>query len=630
MLLLLLLLLPSLLLLIDFGLGALLHSFSCKKATLGTVQWTHDERLVFHMVTNEVHVYDRDFCRVGKLRYPGVASFSLPPVKGAPPNALPGAAADAASYLLTVFAPGAKGKPARVDLLRYPDRLGRDTPASGPSLAFKSLFNAEEVTVQWSPRADAALLLTSTAVDNTGASYYGSTHLFLLLASTPKTPGAGAALAVPLPPEAAGKSSDGGGAVPIVAADWITNPHVVGPVPFAVIAGNMPALASLHHGVTAEPTFLFGRAHRNTLDVSPHGRFLACGGYGNLAGGMDFWDRHKGKRIPRRVQLPEAAPDGGTAYVTVKEPADLVVPAAPSPVVGHQWAPDSRTYLVSTTSPRMNVENGAHVYRYDGSLVDAARLPWDNARYRPDKLLCAEYVPAPPPPEGDKAFYYYPDRPQSPPPRGAVELKGEAAARALAALSPGSGAARGKDGGGARRDGSGGALAAAAYVPPAARGAGGGAYVPPGARRGGAQGGGGLAARMRQEREGSAATVAGVKVSKRTGPVGAASVANAAGVGGAAGDKSKSALRREKQRLAKERAEQEAAEAARREEEEARARAEANRADPEKRAKKIKKTLKQIDEIKKKKEGGVDLNEDQVKKLASEESLREELAQLGL
>merc|ERR1719203_1321414 len=101
---------------------------------------------------------------------------------------------------------------------------------------------------------------------------------------------------------------------------------------------------------------------------------------------MDFWDRNKGKRIPRVVLA------GEESYVTIKD--DLSVTSS-SPVVGHQWSPDSRTYLVSTTSPRMNVDNGVNIYRYDGSLVDSATLPWENAKYHPNKLLCAEYVPAP-------------------------------------------------------------------------------------------------------------------------------------------------------------------------------------------------------------------------------------------
>ena len=140
-----------------------------------------------------------------------------------------------------------------------------------------------------------------------------------------------------------------------------------------------------------------------------------------------------------------------------------------------------------------------------------------------------------------------------------------------------------------------------------------------------------LAERMRKEREGNTSGAVKVKpgvpgmassASKKKAPVGMAVEEPAS--------KSKNALRRERQRQAKERA----AEAERlKAEEEAKKKAEdeaKNSApvDPEKRAKKIKKLLKQIDELKSKDAG--DLNEDQNAKIASEETLREELAGLAI
>lgn len=336
---------------------------------------------------------------------------------------------------------------------------------------------------------------------------------------------------------------------------------------------------------------------------------------------MDFWDRNKGKKIPRHVVLPPGGGGEATSYVTIKDASDLTVTSS-NPVVGHQWSPDGRTYVVSTTSPRMNVDNGVALYRYDGSKVDESRLPWDNDKYRPDRLLAAEFVPAPFP-EDDGAYYYYDDRPQSPAPRSRyTELKGKDADDALARLQAADAAA-------AKAGGKASSAPAKAYVPPGARKAGGGgSYVPPGARAG-RGGGSSLAERMRREREGGAAAVSGVKVQAgRKGPVG--SSASVVGGSAPANQKSKSAIRRDKQKLAKEKAEKEAEEAERRKAEEEKAKIEANRTDPAKRSKKIKKVLKQIDEIKAKRDGGAELNEDQVAKLATEEELRKELAELGL
>jgi len=88
--------------------------------------------------------------------------------------------------------------------------------------------------------------------------------------------------------------------------------------------------------------------------------------------------------------------------------------------------------------------------------------------------------------------------------------------------------------------------------------------------------------------------------------------------------KSKSAIKREKAKLKKKQEQQKAAAA----QAAAPAPEPAAAVDPEKRARKIKKTLKQIDDLKKKDASA--LNEDQKTKMASEESLLAELAQLGI
>jgi len=128
--------------------------------------------------------------------------------------------------------------------------------------------------------------------------------------------------------------------------------------------------------------------------------------------------------------------------------------------------------------------------------------------------------------------------------------------------------------------------------------------------------------------------VSGVKVVHRTGQlVGASSVISATATTTNApteAEKSASAIRREKQRLAKEKAEREAAELEQRKVDEEQARIIANKTDPEKRSKKLVKLLKQIDDIKLKLINGDELNDDQKKKMESEEELRKELASLGI
>jgi translation initiation factor 2A len=529
--------------------GEFLHGFvqkNLKRDGWPYLHWTHDETYAFLQVTNEIRVYQGDVfskCSgdeqvrfVDKMRCPGMTSMSVP------------TRATTASYLLTTFVPNSKDRPARVSLHTYPSKVPSNA-TTYPALLSKSLYQADDVTVHWSPKGDAALTALQTSVDTSGESYYGSTTLFLLdeVASD--------VVSVPLPNNSTG---------PVLDVSWMPNPTK--PPCFAVISGRMPAMASLHHGSTAEPLFLFGNAHRNTIAWSEHGRFVCLAGFGNLAGGMTFWDRNKQKPIPQY--------DPATGV-----PSQPEVKA--SCTVGYGWSPDSRMFVVSTTSPRMNVDNGIRLFRYNGEEVTT--VPWDNSNYKPDRLLEATFVPVP---EG-----MYPDRPQSPAPRPADPETAAAVAQAKEKLA-----------------------AAKPTVAPSA-----GRYVPPSAR-GKSSGGNSLAERLRREKEGN--MMGATKVTPKSSVPGMASKKGTVVGLVPVETKSKSALKKERQRAAKAKAE---AEAAQKKAEEAAA-ASSSAADPAKRAKKIYKLLKQIDELKAKDPG--ELNDDQKDKISKESSLREELATL--
>ena len=499
------------------------------------VQWTHDEKIAVHVTTSEVRFYPASSLRgegdavavrySDELRIQNVASISLPRASTGSSD----------FYLLTAFVPGTKDKPARAGLYKF--LPGGQTKADTPPLLSKSLFQAEDMKVTWNPAGDAALLTLQTAVDTSGQSYYGSSQLFMLRYGETEV------VAVPLQQEG-----------PVADVAWL--PDASKPPCFVVVAGKMPSLASLHHGKTGKATFLFGNAHRNVVSWAPHGRFLCLAGFGNLAGGMSFWDRNKQKLINNGCVE--------NAKGSLR---------AESAVVGYDWSPSSRWFLCSTCSPRMNVDNGVRLFRYNGQSVKT--LPWNNEHYLPDKLLQACFVPANP--------TVYEDRPQSPPPEGMTE--------ATSVTAP---------------------VAIAAAPKPAGR------YVPPSAR-GRAGGGTSLAERMRREKEGnlqSATRVIDTKVKTPTG------VKNVVGMSQPTQSKSKSQLKREKEKKKKQQEAEQAANAA------AAAVAEPSTVDPEKRARKIKKTLKQIDDLKSK--DASTLNDDQKAKIASEADLRAELAKLGL
>lgn len=526
------------------------HQKVLKREGWPYLHWTHDEAWAFLQVSNEVRVYKGDSLKEGvrfvdKMRCPGMTTMSVPK------------SATSSSYLISTFVPADKNKPARVSLHKYPSSQPVAPNATNyPAIMSKSIFQAEEVTVHWSPKGDSALMAMQTSVDTSGESYYGSTTLYLMAEASKDV------VSVPLPNNSSG---------PVVDVSWMPNPHQ--PPCFVVISGRMPTMASLHHGTTAEPIFLFGNAHRNTISWSTHGRFLCLAGFGNLAGGMTFWDRNKQKPIPQYDQTT------GVPFVNTELKASCTV--------GYGWSPDSRFFGVSTTSPRMNVDNGVRLFRYNGEEVSV--VPWENENYKPDKLLQATFVPALPD--------VYPDRPQSPPPKPTGDAETLAQAKE--------------------------AVKAAATKPVATKAT--GRYVPPSAR--GRTGGSSLAERMRKEKE--QGMMGATKVVNKPSVVGSSGKSGIVGaVPKQEGGKSKNALRKEKQKLAKQKREQEEAEKKAQEEAAAKAAAAAAAEDPEKRARKIKKTLKQIGELKAKDASA--LNDDQKRKIASEQKLVEELASLGL
>ncbi|KAJ8603638.1 hypothetical protein CTAYLR_007566 [Chrysophaeum taylorii] len=311
------------------------HAKQLKKGGINaTLVWSGDEDIAAHVVANTVHVYAGDFSsQQHAIQCLDVAQVSVSPAPDPP-------------YGLALFVPEIKGRPAAVKIAAYP----------GEVVCHKAFYRAQDVTLKWSPQGHGVLVQTHTDVDATGGSYYGGTGLYLLHARQTKPGEPAFECLVPLPKEG-----------PIADAQWEPSKGRE----FVVIAGAIPPVAALYN-LDAQPLFTFGAAHRNVVSWAPHGRFLALCGFGNMAGDVDFWDRHKKKKI------------GSTN-----------VPTA----VAYGWAPDSRSFMAATLAPRMNVDNAVRVYRYDGSGPVALRSD------RQPLFDCA-WIPA--------SSSSYPDRPASP------------------------------------------------------------------------------------------------------------------------------------------------------------------------------------------------------------------------
>eukprot|EP01035_Chromulina_nebulosa_P018807 gene18807-24576_t len=183
------------------------------------------------------------------------------------------------------------------------------------------MFSASEAKLLWNSTGTTLLVLTSSDVDRSNTSYYGSSQLFHL-------------------------SSDG-------KAEGMTvmkkegSIHDVQWAPsgdkYVVIAGAMPAQCTLFD-LSHNPIYEFGYLHRNTISWSPHSRFLVLAGFGNLAGEIDFYDVLRLRKLGSNV-----------AHCSIS----------------YSWSPDSSYFLVGTTAPRMNVDNGFKIFKHnsEGPLV---------------------------------------------------------------------------------------------------------------------------------------------------------------------------------------------------------------------------------------------------------------------
>lgn len=427
----------------------------------------------------------------------------------------------AAPYKVALFVPEKKGKPASVKIYQFPN--GLDAPS-----ATKSFYKAQDVSLKWSPTGSALIIETRTDVDTSGKSYYGETGLFFMQSDGEYD------CIVPLTKE---------GTVHDVAWD----PTGRG---FVVIAGAMPAHATLYD-TKALPIFEFGAAPRNHVSWSPHGRFLCLAGFGNLRGDMDFWERNKLKK------MGSATSNSATTFA---------------------WSPDSRYFATATTFPRLRVDNGFKIFRYDGTgpIHQEERGELYDLQFRP------------------AAPDAYPNRPQSPRRKGEDAGFGSSSAP-KAAPKP------------------------QAYRPPNSTGA--------------------LAAMMRKEEGGSRKLDRNKYAPPRGGAPtvpGMAAPRTIPGMGAAPAPKklSKSARKKKAQEAAEAKAAVEAALAKANASTPTKPTPPAAPVEltPEEKAKKVKglmKKLKQIDAIKAKKEAGDSLNEDQLHKLETEQALRDEVAELS-
>ena len=234
-----------------------------------------------------------------------------------------------APYSIATFVPEIKADPAQMKVFRYPNLT--------EAVAQKKMFRASDAEFLWSPTGSAILIRTSTDVDASGGSYYGESKL-TFFSSDGKSEGTVAL------------SKDG----PVHDTAWSPSGKE-----FVVVYGTMPAKATLFD-FKCNAVFDFGTGSRNTVSWAPHGRFLLLGGFGNISGHLELWDNNKKK------QLCTTRVSDSTAFA---------------------WSPCSRFILFNTLFPRLRVDNGFKILKYDGTVIHTEKVDGElyQVSWRPAK-----------------------------------------------------------------------------------------------------------------------------------------------------------------------------------------------------------------------------------------------------
>ncbi|XP_051934111.1 eukaryotic translation initiation factor 2A isoform X1 [Hippocampus zosterae] len=299
--------------------GGLLKGLFQKKADCWCPSWSRDEKMAVRIVSNELHFFEDNNFNViaNKLHLQKISNFELSP--GSHPSKV------------CVYVPGSKGAPSFVRIFQYPQLVGPDA-----ALATKSFFKADRVNMQWNNKASAVLVMASTEVDKSGASYYGEQTLHYLHVG-------GETAHVQLPKNG-----------PIYDVAWSPNSSE-----FCVVYGFMPAKATVFN-LKCDAVFDFGTGPRNAAYYSPQGHLLVLAGFGNLRGQMEVWDAKKYQQVCK------------------SQAADAT---------HFSWCPDGEHVVTATCSPRLRVGNGFQVRHYAGGVAHAYETPggaelWE-VRWRP-------------------------------------------------------------------------------------------------------------------------------------------------------------------------------------------------------------------------------------------------------
>ncbi len=197
---------------------------------------------------------------------------------------------------------------------------------------FKNLSKGgQEINFVFAPNGHAVIIWASFDVDNTGENYYGQHDLRYVQL--------------------------GGGNKRSKVAVFDTQVSDVAWSPdsadFIVISGKQPAVCTLYNN-NCIPIFEFGRIHANTIRYSPFSNLVLLGGFGNLVGGIQVWNKDNFKLIGKNK-----------AHCTVL----------------CEWSPDGSQILTAVTHPRVRVDNEIKLFSFCAKQIQHRKIDAPNELY---------------------------------------------------------------------------------------------------------------------------------------------------------------------------------------------------------------------------------------------------------
>uniref|UniRef100_A0A1B0C9L9 Eukaryotic translation initiation factor 2A n=1 Tax=Lutzomyia longipalpis TaxID=7200 RepID=A0A1B0C9L9_LUTLO len=272
--------------------------------------WSNDESIFAIMLGGEVFFFEVN----------GPDGFKTSTKKlGGGRNGCISVAPNHGQPYLAFYVPGVKGSPSMCKIYQYP------TLNPTQAISSKSFFQADKVEMMWNKRGTGLLLLTSTDVDQSNASYYGKQALHFMSTK-------GDSFAVQL-------SKEG----PIHAVAWSPKS-----TEFIVVYGFMPSKATIFN-LKCDATFEFGESPRNCLYFNDFGNLVLLAGFGNLRGYVECWQLGKDRKCIATMEAPDS---------TLLE-----------------WNPNGEIFVTATTAPRLRQSNGFKVWHYSGALLHETMWP---------------------------------------------------------------------------------------------------------------------------------------------------------------------------------------------------------------------------------------------------------------